>query len=155
MKTAAFARTALLAIAAFASANTGAVAQQKFPNGTVRIVAPYVPGGAVDIAARALADLLAERWGSAVIVENRTGAATSIGTNAVAAASPDGHTLLLTATPFLVNPTLQPNLPYDTLRDFAGVSMVVEQPVALVVNPSVPANTLKQFVADAKKNDQA
>jgi len=155
MKTAAFARTALLAIAAFASANTGAVAQEKFPKGTTRIVAPYVPGGAVDIAARALADLLADRWGSAVIVENRTGAATSIGTNAVATAIPDGHTLLLTATPFLVNPTLQPNLPYDTLRDFAGVSMVVEQPVALVAHPSVRANTLKQFVADAKKNDQA
>jgi tripartite-type tricarboxylate transporter receptor subunit TctC len=154
MKTA-FAQTALLALAALACAGTGAIAQDKFPKGTVRIVAPYVPGGAVDIAARALADLLAERWGSAVIVENRTGAATSIGTNAVATALPDGHTLLLTATPFLVNPTLQPNLPYDTLRDFAGVSMVVEQPVALVAHPSVLANTLKQFVADAKKNDQA
>jgi tripartite-type tricarboxylate transporter receptor subunit TctC len=147
-------RSTLLAALAFAFANTPALAQQKFPTGTVRIVAPYVPGGAVDIAARALADLLAERWGSAVIVENRTGAATSIGTNAVATALPDGHTLLLTATPFLVNPTLQPNLPYDTLRDFVGVSMVVEQPVALVVNPSIQANTLKQFVADAKKSDK-
>src|SRR5215213_8696733 len=92
------ARNALLVILAFACASTNAVAQQKFPNGTVRIVAPYVPGGAVDIAARALADLLAERWGSPVIVENRTGAATAIGTNAVATATPDGHTLLLTAT---------------------------------------------------------
>src|SRR3954463_1150745 len=154
MKTAAFARTALLAIAAFASANTGAVAQEKFPKGTTRIVAPYVPGGAVDIAARALADLLADRWGSAVIVENRTGAATAIGTGAVATAVADGHTLLLTATPFLVNPTLQPNLPYDTLRDFAGISMVVEQPVALVAHPSVPANTLRELVDYAKKNDQ-
>ncbi len=126
------ARSVLLVILAFACASTDAVAQQKFPNGTVRIVAPYVPGGAVDIAARTLADLLSERWGSPVIVENRTGAATAIGTNAVATANPDGHTLLLTATPFLVNPTLQPTLPYDTLRDFAGISMVVEQPVALV-----------------------
>src|SRR5258707_466682 len=96
MKTAAFARTVLLAVFAVEFVGTIAVAQQKFPTGTVRIVAPYVPGGAVDIAARALADLLAERWGSAVIVENRTGAATSIGTNAVATANPDGHTLLLT-----------------------------------------------------------
>jgi len=151
---AAFARTALLAIVALAFAGTSAVAQQKFPNGTVRIVAPYVAGGAVDIAARALADLLAERWGSAVIVENRTGAATAIGTGAVATAVADGHTLLLTATPFLVNPTLQPNLPYDTLRDFAGISMVVEQPVALVAHPSVRANTLPELVAEAKKNDQ-
>src|SRR4051794_7179399 len=147
-------RSVLLVILAFACASTDAVAQQKFPNGTVRIVAPYVAGGAVDIAARALADLLAERWGSAVIVENRTGAATAIGTGAVATAAADGHTLLLTATPFLVNPTLQPNLPYDTLRDFAGISMVVEQPVALVAHPSVPANTLRELVDYAKKNDQ-
>jgi tripartite-type tricarboxylate transporter receptor subunit TctC len=147
-------RSTLLAILAFACAGTAAVAQQKFPNGTVRIVAPYVPGGAVDIAARALADLLSERWSSPVIVENRTGAATAIGTNAVATATADGHTLLLTATPFLVNPTLQPTLPYDTLRDFAGISMVVEQPVALVAHPSVPANTLRELVADAKTNDQ-
>jgi len=147
-------RSVSFVILAFACVSTNAVAQQKFPNGTVRIVAPYVPGGAVDIAARTLADLLAERWGSPVIVENRTGAATAIGTNAVATATADGHTLLLTATPFLVNPTLQPTLPYDTLRDFAGISMVVEQPVALVAHPSVRANTLRDLVADAKKNDQ-
>jgi len=147
-------RSVSFVILAFACVSTNAVAQQKFPNGTVRIVAPYVPGGAVDIAARTLADLLAERWGSPVIVENRTGAATAIGTNAVATATADGHTLLLTATPFLVNPTLQPTLPYDTLRDFAGIRMVVEQPVALVAHPSVRANTLRDLVADAKKNDQ-
>jgi tripartite-type tricarboxylate transporter receptor subunit TctC len=149
-----FVRATSLAVLALAFAHSIAGAQQKFPSGVVRIVAPYVPGGAVDIAARALADLLAERWGSAVVVENRTGAATTIGTAAVATAVPDGHTLLLTATPFLVNPTLQPKLPYDTLRDFTGIGAVVEQPVALVAHPSVQPNTLRDLVADMKKNDR-
>ena len=145
-------RRAVLAAAVATCATVDANAQ-KFPTSTVRIVAPYVAGGAVDIAARALADLLADRWRSAVVVENRTGAATVIGTNSVATATADGHTLLLTATPFLVNPTFQPNLPYDSIRDFAGISMVVEQPVALVAHPSVVGNTLPEVVAHAKKND--
>lgn len=142
---------ALLAV--FALTGT-AVAQPKFPAGPVRIIAPYVPGGAVDIVARPLAEMLAQRWGSPVVVENRAGGATVVGTSVVATAPADGHTLLLTATPFLVNPALLPSLPYDSIRDFAGVSMVVEQPVALVANPSVPANTLKELVAHAKKSEQ-
>jgi tripartite-type tricarboxylate transporter receptor subunit TctC len=144
----------LLSILSLAAALTSANAQQKFPTGIVRIVVPYVPGGVVDIAARALGEFLSERWSTPVVIENRTGAATMIGTNAVATAAADGHTLLLTATPFLVNPTLQPNLPYDTLRDLAGVGMVVEQPVALVAHPSVRPNTLREFVADSKSNDR-
>jgi tripartite-type tricarboxylate transporter receptor subunit TctC len=148
------ARSAVLAALALTFAGNPAIAQPKFPNGTVRIVTPYVPGGAVDIVARPLADLLSQRWGSPVVVENRTGGATVVGTNVVATSTPDGHTLLLTATPFLVNPTLLPSLPYDSLRDFAGVSMVVEQPVALVAHPSVPANTLKELVAHAKASQQ-
>src|SRR5437868_8475393 len=134
------ARIAMLAVLTLGFASTDSLAQ-KFPAGPVRIVAPYVPGGAVDIVARPLADLLSQRWGSPVVVENRAGGATVVGTSIVATSPADGHTLLLTATPFLVNPTLLPSLPYDTLRDFAGVSMVVEQPLALVAHPSVPANT--------------
>src|SRR5262245_27196191 len=149
-----FFRTVLLMMAAVAFAGSAAHAQQKFPSGTVRIIVPYVPGGVVDIAARTLGEFLSERWGSPVVVENRTGGATIVGTSAVATAAPDGHTLLLTATPFLVNATLQPKLPYDTLRDFAGVGMVVEQPVALVAHPSIAANTLSELVADMKQNDR-
>ncbi|MBX9847338.1 MAG: tripartite tricarboxylate transporter substrate binding protein [Xanthobacteraceae bacterium] len=149
-----FFRTALLVIAAVAATATAAQAQQKFPSGAVRIIVPYVPGGGVDIAARTLGEFLSERWGSPVVVENRTGGATIVGISAVATAAPDGQTLLLTATPLLVNPTLQPNLPYDTLRDFAGVGMVVEQPVALVAHPSVGANKLSELVADMKQNDR-
>lgn len=148
------ARIALLTVLTLGFANTNGLAQQKFPSGPVRIVAPYVPGGAVDIVARPLADLLSQRWGSPVVVENRAGGATVVGTSFVASAPADGHTLLLTATPFLVNPTLLPSLPYDTLRDFAGVSMVVEQPLALVAHPSVPAKTLKELVAYASKSEQ-
>jgi tripartite-type tricarboxylate transporter receptor subunit TctC len=148
-----FARMAVLGVLALAFAGTSALAQ-KFPAGPVRIVAPYVPGGAVDIVARPLADLLSQRWGSPVVVENRAGGATVVGTSVVASAPADGHTLLLTATPFLVNPTLLPSLPYDSLRDFAGVSMVVEQPLALVAHPSVPAKTLKELVAYAGKSEQ-
>jgi tripartite-type tricarboxylate transporter receptor subunit TctC len=148
-----FARICTALMLVFVPLMPEAGAQTKYPNGTVKIVAPYVPGGVADTAARVLAELLEARWKSPVIVENRAGAATVIGTNAVATATPDGHTLLLTATPFLVNPTLQPNLPFDTLRDFAGISMVVEQPVALVAHPSVSANTLQELVADAKARD--
>jgi len=147
------ARIALPTVLILAFASTSGLAQQKFPAGPVRIIAPYVPGGAVDIVARPLADLLSQRWGSPVVVENRAGGATVVGTSVVAAAPADGHTLLLTATPFVVNPTLLPSLPYDSLRDFAGVSMVVEQPLALVANPLVPANTLKELVAYAKKSE--
>lgn len=147
-------RIALLAALTVVFASTQGFAQQKFPAGPVKIVAPYVPGGAVDIVARPLADLLSQKWGSPVVVENRAGGATVVGTSLVATAPADGHTLLLTATPFLVNPTLLPSLPYDTLRDFAGISMVVEQPLALVANPSVPANTLKELVAYARTSDQ-
>jgi tripartite-type tricarboxylate transporter receptor subunit TctC len=149
-----FFRTAFLAMLALALAAGTAQTQQKFPSGTVRIVVPYVPGGVVDITARTLGDFLSERWGTPVVVENRTGAATIVGTTAVATAAPDGQTLLLTATPFLVNATLQPTLPYDTLRDFAGVGMVVEQPVAVVANPSVGANMLAELVANMKQNDR-
>src|ERR1044071_1934810 len=145
---------ALFVVLAVIGAATATQAQPKFPSGTVRIIVPYVPGGVVDIAARTLGEFLSERWGSPVVVENRTGGATIVGTSAVATAAPDGQTMLLTATPFLVNPTLQPNLPYDTLRDFAGVGMVVEQPVALVAHPSVGANRLSELVADMKHNDQ-
>ena len=148
-----FARVTVLGVLTLVFAGTNALAQ-KFPAGPVRIVAPYVPGGAVDIVARPLADLLSQRWGSPVVVENRAGGATVVGTSVVASAPADGHTLLLTATPFLVNPTLLPSLPYDSLRDFAGVSMVVEQPLALVAHPSVPAKTLKELVAYASKSEQ-
>jgi tripartite-type tricarboxylate transporter receptor subunit TctC len=138
----------------YALAASTASAQSDFPNRPVRIVVPYAPGGVVDIAARSLRDLLAERWNQSIVVENRPGAATVSGTNMVATSPPDGHTMLLVATPFLVNPSLQPNLPYDTLRDLTGVSMVVAQSVALLAHPSVAANNLRELVDEAKRRPE-
>ena len=109
-----------------------AQAQSDFPSRPVRIIVPYVPGGVVDVTASTLRDFLAERWKQTVVVENRPGGATVTGSNVVATAPPDGHTLLIAANPFLVKPTLQPNLPYDTLRDFTGVSLLVAQSVAML-----------------------
>jgi tripartite-type tricarboxylate transporter receptor subunit TctC len=129
-------------------------AQVTYPTGVVKIIVPYVPGGAADVSARILREFLAERWGQSIVVENRPGGATVTATTMVASAPPDGLTMLLTTTPFLVNPTLQGKLPYDTLRDFAGVSMVVAQSVALVVHPSVKANTVAEFVAEAKRRTE-
>ncbi|MDB5810679.1 MAG: hypothetical protein JWN94_2801 [Betaproteobacteria bacterium] len=124
---------------------------QVFPVRPVRLVVTYPAGGPADIAARALAQKLAEIWGQQVVVDNRAGAGGIIGTEVVAKAAPDGYTLLHgTAAGLVINPLLVKNLPYDTLRDFAPVSMVVIVPQLLVMHPSVQAATLKELIALAK-----
>src|SRR3954463_2606336 len=130
----------------FACANA-----QPFPARPVRLIVTYPAGGPADIAARTLAQKLAEFWGQQVVVDNRAGAGGIIGTELVAKAAPDGYTLLHgTAAGLVINPLLVKKLPYDTLRDFAPVSMVVIVPQLLVTNPAVPASTLKELIALAK-----
>jgi len=128
-----------------------AACAQPYPTKPVRLVVTYTAGGPADIAARALAQKLAEMWGQQVVVDNRAGAGGIIGTELVAKAAPDGYTLLHgTAAGLIINPLLVKKLPYDTFRDFAPVSMVVIVPQLLVTHPALPATTLKELIALAK-----
>jgi tripartite-type tricarboxylate transporter receptor subunit TctC len=141
---------ATLAISA-ALAHSVHAASGDYPNRPIRFVVPLAPGGAVDIAARAVGQGLATRLGQQVVVDNRAGGGGNIGAEIVAKAPPDGYTMVMgSSSNFGVNPTLYKNLPYDAIRDFAPVSLVSFAPNALYVHPSVPAQNVKELVALAK-----
>ena len=135
---------------AFASLSTLAPAQP-FPSRAVKIVVPTSPGGATDVFSRALAPRLADAWGQAVLVENRPGANQIVGAEFVARSTPDGHTLLVSdASSFVMNPHLYKNLPYDGLRGFTPITVLVRFPWVIALHSSVPANTFQEFVALAR-----
>lgn len=124
---------------------------QTFPSRPVTLVVPFPPGGGTDTGGRVIAEQLGRRWGQPVIVENKGGAAGQIGADFVAKSRPDGYTLLLgNIGTQAINPLLYPKLPYDADKAFAPVSLVAELPLAMMVNPSVPARTAAEFVALAK-----
>ena len=126
-------------------------ASGEYPNRPIRFVVPLAPGGAVDIAARAVGQGLSTRLGQQVVVDNRAGGGGNIGAEIVAKAPPDGYTMVMgSSSNFGVNPTLYKNLPYDAIRDFAPVSLVSFAPNGLYVHPSVPAQNVKELVALAK-----
>jgi len=121
-----------------------------YPSRPVRFVVPYTPGAINDFIGRLVSQKLAELWGQQVIVDNRAGGGTTIGTDIVAKSAPDGHTLLLTAVAFAVNATLYSKLPFDTLRDFAPVTEIGAAPMILAAAPQLPVKTVKELVAYAK-----
>ena len=128
----------------------GALAQS-WPSRTVRIVMPYPGGGGVDVLARVLANQLSPLWGQPVVVDNRPGANTILGTEAVARAAPDGYTLLFTTdATFTINPHLYAKLPYDPIKDFAPITMLVSFAQLMVANTALPANSLRELIALAK-----
>ena len=131
---------------------SGGVCAQDYPRGVVKLVIPFPPGGPTDVMGRIVAQKLQDVWGSAVIVENRPGAGTSIGTDAVAKSAPDGQTIGMVITAYMINPSLQSKLPFDTLRDLTNVTQLVTQHVVLVANPHAPFNTVAELIAYAKKN---
>ena len=140
------ARAALaVALAAFAC-----LATAQYPAKPVRLVVPFAPGGSTDIIGRIVAQRLAEGWGQAVVVENRPGAATTIGNDYVARSAPDGYTLLLAPAPFVITQFIYPKLPYDGRRDFAPVALLATTPFVLVAHPSVPAADVQSLVALAR-----
>lgn len=144
-------RTWLCAVAAL-SAGTAAQAQT-FPGKPIRLVVPFPPGGATDILARMLGEKLALAFKQPVVIENKAGAAGIIGTDAVAKATPDGHTLVLSlSNSLLTNQFLYTKLPYDTQRDLALVYQIATAPLVLVVHPSVPANTGPELLQYVKAN---
>jgi len=143
-------RRGLLLSAGALLASRGATAQA-WPTRPVRVIVPYPPGGASDITARLLAQALTTALGQSFVVENRGGAASMTGTQAVATAPADGTTLGVIDTAFLVNPGLfGSRLPYDTLRDFTPVSLLVQAPLALVVPPQAPWQSIAELVAEAR-----
>jgi tripartite-type tricarboxylate transporter receptor subunit TctC len=127
---------------------SGAALGQGFPNKPIRLIAPFAPGGALDLIARGLGAKLSESVGQPVVVENRAGASGAIGSDAVARSAPDGYTLLLGATTTHgINPAFNPkSLPYDAIKDFSPVSLVATIPHALIVNPKLSVNTVQDLV---------
>jgi tripartite-type tricarboxylate transporter receptor subunit TctC len=127
-----------------------AAAQDNFPVRPIRLVSPFAPGGGNDIVSRTVALALSKEIGQPVIVDNRPGATSIIGMDLVAKAEPDGYTLITMSDTFPINATLYPKLPYDSLKDFAPVSLVAITTNTLVVNPSVPVRSVKELIALAK-----
>jgi tripartite-type tricarboxylate transporter receptor subunit TctC len=128
----------------------GPVTAQHYPTRPVRVIAPFAPGGGTDISARILAEGLTKVLGQTVLVDNRPGAGSTLGTDLVAKANPDGYTLLLGNISMAFNAALYRKLPYNTIRDFAPISLVTDQPNILIAHPSLPARTLGEFVKLAR-----
>jgi tripartite-type tricarboxylate transporter receptor subunit TctC len=143
-------RTVCLAVAVIVAAGVGMLlpsAAQNFPTQRVTIVVPFGAGSVTDIMARILAEETSKRWGQQVIVENRPGLA---GTAGVAKAAPDGYTLMLTSNGHTVAALVNKNIPFDPVKDFAGITRVCSVPLFLITNPQLPAKDLKEVIALAK-----
>ena len=127
------------------------VAQDKFPTRPVRLIAPYPPGGGADFTGREIAQKLTEAWGQQVVVDNRPGAGTAIGHDIVAKSRPDGYTLGLgSAAGMAVNPVMGTKLPYDALKDFSAIGLIVSLPFIVAVPTALPANNMRELIALAK-----
>ncbi len=131
---------------------THAMAQPAYPAKNVQIIVPYTPGGSIDIMTRAVAQQLAQAWGKNVVVDNRPGASGMIGTEIVTKADPDGHVLLGHTSSYPATAAVRETLPFDPARAIVPVAMIARAPMILAVHPSVPAKTVKELVALAKKN---
>lgn len=138
-----------LAFSAAAVVSGGAWAQAVWPTKAVRIIVPFAPGGGADSSARVLADILAPQLGQSVIVENKPGAGSAIGVT-YAAQSKDGHTLLMGSNSMVINPSLNPDITYNVVRDFDAIGMVSSQPLVLVVPEASAIHSLADLVAQAK-----
>jgi tripartite-type tricarboxylate transporter receptor subunit TctC len=131
---------------------TAAHATNDYPLRPIRLIVPYPPGGGTDIVGRVLGEKLGASLGQPIVIDNRGGAGGVLGTEIVAKAAPDGYTLLLVPTSHVINPSIYAKLPYDTAKDFAPITMVASASILMVVNPRVPANTVRGFVEAAKAN---
>jgi tripartite-type tricarboxylate transporter receptor subunit TctC len=125
-------------------------AADKYPDKPIKIVIPFPPGGSTDTLGRAIAQKLQEKWGQPVLVENRPGASTLIGSAMVAKAPADGYTLIVAVSSHTTNPAMQASMPFDTLKDLTAVSMLARAPVLAVANPNYPASNIKELIAMGK-----
>lgn len=144
-------RRGLAAAALLAPLAPAVVRAQSWPSGTIRIVAPFPPGGSVDALARLAQPVLERSLGTAVIVENRAGAGGSVGANAVAKAPPDGNTWLFVFDTHAVNPSLLPNMPFDSVKDLDPVMLIGTAPMVIVTHPSQPYRTLAEVIQAGKE----
>ncbi len=135
--------------------NTGLALADNYPSRSVRLVVPFSAGGSTDIVARSIAPRLTQLWGQPVVVDNRPGGSTVIGTDIVAKSAPDGLTLFITPAPFTIVPSLMPKLPYDPQKDFEAVTLINTTPLVVVIHPGVPAKNTEQFIALAKSHPGA
>ena len=129
----------------------GAALAQDFPNRTVTLIVPYGPGGSTDLLGRQLANELQEKWGHTIVVENRPGAGSMIGTAALAQAEPDGHTLLINTAAFSPAPAVQIDLPFDAKADISPIAMIATSPYVVVGGDTVQADTFAQFLEEARE----
>ena len=143
-------KSAIIPLAVVAALAGADAAAQTYPTKSVRVIVPYAPGGNTEFTARVIATKLSEVFGQQVVVENRPGGATNIGSDLVAKAAPDGYTMLMGGASNAINMSLYQKLPYDTLRDFAPVILCVKGANVLAVHPSLPAKNLKELIALAK-----
>jgi tripartite-type tricarboxylate transporter receptor subunit TctC len=144
-------RRQLLWLLCLTMAWLGIAHAQPFPSRTVTLVLPSAPGDPTDLLARVLQPKLAERLGQQVVVENRPGGSAVIASNAVAKSAPDGHTVLMALSAHAINPVAIKSLPYDTLRDFAPVSLLIRFPLLLAAHPELRGNTLREMIDAARK----
>src|SRR5882757_8389749 len=144
----------LLAIATsmLTSMSTSMALAQSYPSKPIRLVVPFAAGGPTDTVARVVAARLSDQWGQQIYVENIVGASGNIGTRTVARAAPDGYTVLVTTSGFVVNPSLYVTKPYDAITEFAPITIPAQAPNVLIVHPSVDARTVKELVALVKAN---
>jgi len=142
----------LAAGAAALSAVPRVARAQAYPSRPVRVIVPFAPAGDTDLVARLMGQWLSERLGQQFVIENRPGAGTNIGTEAVARAAADGYTLLLASPPAAINATLYEKLNFNFIRDIAAVAGIIRAPYVMEINPSVPAKTVPEFIAYAKRN---
>lgn len=148
-------RRILCVAASIAFALPVLVEAQNYPVRPVRLIVPFPPGGSVDVVARALTPKLSERLSQPVVIENRSGASGSIGTEIVARARPDGYTLLINTIPFVANAHLYSKVPYDPFADFVPIAWLCASPGTLVVHPSVPAKSVRELLQLAKSKPGA
>jgi tripartite-type tricarboxylate transporter receptor subunit TctC len=142
----------LTSLVALALPAAQALAQKSYPNKAIRMIVPFAPGGSNDIMGRLVAAKLTESMGQQVVVDNRPGASGIVGTDLAAKAAPDGYTVLVMSLTFTVNPSIRSKLPYDTEKDLVPVTLIASAPLILVVHPSLPVRSVKEFIAYAKAN---
>jgi tripartite-type tricarboxylate transporter receptor subunit TctC len=131
-------------------------AAQPYPSRVVKLIVPQTPGGATDVFARKVGQLLSEKWGQPVVIENRAGAGGVVGTEVVAKSAPDGYTLLVTyAGSQAINPALYPKIPFDSVKDFQTIATLASTPFVLIVHPKLPAKDLAEYVALARAKPDA
>ena len=128
----------------------GIATAQSYPAKSIRMVVPFAAGGNTDIIARIVTPEMSKQFGQQIVIDNRGGGGSVIGTEIVARSPPDGYTLLMVSAAHVINPAMVKKLPYDSLRDFAPISVVADVPTAFVIHPALPVKNVKEFVALAK-----